>query len=73
MKNRMENSLWIAVHSVWDISRGDYKPEEPSYVKQHELAKKARKRETTSLYFVVSAFAFAAMLLIISLAAKIKI
>ncbi|NUN08886.1 MAG: hypothetical protein HUU54_06900 [Ignavibacteriaceae bacterium] len=73
MEHKVENPLGIIAHSVWDYSSGDYKPEEPNYVKQHEMAKKARKREATSLYLMLSAVAFAAMFLIITLASRIKI
>ncbi len=59
--------------SEWDIANGDYIPEEPSYVKQHELAKREKKSEITGIYVALGFMAFAVMFFFMVLASKIKI
>lgn len=59
--------------SGWDIANGDYIPDEPNYVKQHELAKKERKREITGIYVTLGLMAFGVMFFFMLFASKIKI
>lgn len=67
MKNNIEFS------TQWDVSDGDYKPEELNYVKRHEMVKAAQKRERNSIFIAFGAVAVLVLLLIFNLAAQMKI
>lgn len=63
----------IVAHYKWDITQGDYKAGEVNYVIQHSLAKHEKEKHNYLLLIALSLTAVSAMLIVIRLAATIRI
>ncbi|NUN08881.1 MAG: hypothetical protein HUU54_06875 [Ignavibacteriaceae bacterium] len=63
----------IAVNADWDPSQGDYVLKEPGYEERINLAKKTEKKSYFGVIAAIALLVVPVALLLLSLAAKIKI